>query len=396
EKKFFKKIVKLLEDRIVMAENNKVDWAMGELLAYATLLEEGHEVRVSGQDSVRGTFSHRHASMVIEDTDQVYTPLQNISDNQAKFTIYNSHLSEYGVMGFEYGYALATPKSLTIWEAQFGDFANVAQVIIDQYISSAEEKWGLMNGLVLLLPHGFEGQGPEHSSARIERYLALSAKGNMQIVNPTTPANLFHLLRLQLKRKFRVPIIIFTPKSLLRNPLCVSTLDDLHDKQFQPVIDDDNVNINEVRRIVFCSGKIYYDLLAKKNELEAKDIALVRIEQLHPFPMDEILNVFKKYKNNLLSLWVQEEPENMGPWFYIQNAMKKSNLVPVTRQPSGSTAVGLFKIHEMQQQEIISKVFKRCDCELKNKYCGLQCVIGSSRKEVLKQHYYFDNLNKRE
>lgn len=391
-KTFFRKIVKLLEERIQLAENGKVDWAMAELLAYATLLEEKHNVRVSGQDSVRGTFSHRHASMIIEDSDQVYTPLQNISESQGKFTIYNSHLSEYGVMGFEYGYALATPNDLTIWEAQFGDFANVAQVIIDQYISSAEEKWGLMNGLILFLPHGFEGQGPEHSSARIERYLVLAAKGNMQIVNPTTPANHFHLLRLQLKRNFRVPIIIFTPKSLLRHPLCISTLDELQDDHFQPVIDDTNVNTDEVRRIVFCSGKIYYDLLAKKNEFGAKDIALVRIEQLHPFPMNEVSKIVKKYKNNLLSLWVQEEPENMGAWYYIQHTMKKFNLIPVTRQPSGSTAVGLFKIHDLQQQEILSKVFRKCNCELKNKYCGLQCVIGSSRKEVLKQHYYFDNF----
>ncbi|MCF8379529.1 MAG: 2-oxoglutarate dehydrogenase E1 component [Bacteroidales bacterium] len=397
EKKiFFKKIVKLLEDRLKFAEDNKVDWAMGELLAYATLLEENHNVRISGQDSVRGTFSHRHASMIIEDTDQVYTPLQNISEKQGKFTIYNSHLSEYGVLGFEYGYALATPQALTIWEAQFGDFANVAQVIVDQYISSAEEKWGLMNGLVLFLPHGFEGQGPEHSSARMERYLALSAKGNMQIVNPTTPANLFHLLRLQLKRNFRVPIVVFTPKSLLRHPLCISTLDELQNNFFQPVIDDNDVTISEVRRIVFCTGKIYYDLLAKKTEFEAKDIAVIRIEQLHPFPIAEVAEIIKKYKNNLLSLWVQEEPENMGAWYYIQNAMKKYNLVPVTRQPSGSTAVGLFKIHEMQQQEILSKVFRRCDCALKNKYCGLQCVVGSSRKEVLKQHYYFDNLRMKE
>ncbi len=388
--KYFKKIVKLLNDRLENARADKIDWAMGELLAYASLLEEGYPIRISGQDSIRGTFAHRHASVVIEDSDKQYIPLKNMSEKQAEFNIYNSHLSEYGVMGFEYGYALDSPEGLTIWEAQFGDFANVAQVIIDQYISSAEEKWGLMNGLVLLLPHGFEGQGPEHSSARIERYLALAANGNMHIVNPTTPANLFHLLRLQMKRNFRVPVIVFTPKSLLRHPLCVSTLKDLESDSFQSIIDDDNVEVDEVRRVVFCSGKIYYDLLARKIELDATDIAIVRLEQLHPFPHKRVNEILKQYKNNLLNLWVQEEPENMGPWFYVQNALKNMSILPVTRQSSGSTAVGLFKIHEMQQKEIVNKVFRRCDCELKNKYCGLQCVVGSSRKEILNQHYYFD------
>ena len=224
DKKFFKKIVRLLDERTKMAEEGKADWAMGELLAYASLLTEGHSVRISGQDSIRGTFAHRHAAMTILDTDQQYSPLKNISPDQAPFEIFNSPLNEYGVLGFEYGYALATPSSLTIWEAQFGDFTNVGQVIVDQYISSAEEKWGLMNGLVMFLPHGFEGQGPEHSSARLERFLVLAARGNMQIVNPTTPANLFHLLRLHLKRNFRVPVIVFTPKSLLRHPKCISDL----------------------------------------------------------------------------------------------------------------------------------------------------------------------------
>lgn len=390
EHKFFKKIVKLLNDRIKMAKSDQIDWALGELLAYATLLSEGHSVRISGQDSVRGTFAHRHAAMVIEDTDQNYLPLQHISENQGNFDIYNSPLNEYGVMGFEYGYAIASPNDLTVWEAQFGDFVNVAQVIIDQYMSSAEEKWGVMNGLLLFLPHGFEGQGPEHSSARIERFLSIAANGNMQIVNPTTPANMFHLLRMQLKRTFRVPIIISTPKSLLRHPECRSTLEDLEKKTFEPVIDDDNVDTEEVRRIVFCSGKIYYDLLKRKKELDARDIALVRIEQLHPFPHSEILAIIKKYKNTLLKLWVQEEPENMGPWYYIQNLMSDQHLVHVTREPSGSPATGLYKIHEIQQKEIINKVFRRCDCELNNKYCGLQCVVGSSRKEILKQHYYFE------
>jgi 2-oxoglutarate dehydrogenase E1 component len=390
DKVFLSKIVKLLEERTKMAQNGQVDWAMGELLAYASLITEGHSVRITGQDSVRGTFSHRHAAVIIEDTDLQYFPLKNLEPDQVRFDIYNSLLSEYGVMGFEYGYALSTPQSLTIWEAQFGDFANVAQVVIDQYIGSAEEKWGLMNGLVLLLPHGFEGQGPEHSSARIERFLSIAAKGNMQIINPTNPANLFHVLRQQLKRNFRVPLIIFTPKSLLRHPKCISSLTDLEKGSFNEVIDDDNVDIEEVRRTVFCSGKIYYDLLAKKEEFEARDVAIIRIEQLHPFPHKKVEQMVKKYKNNLLNLWVQEEPENMGPWYYIQNQMNKYRILPVTRQASGSPAVGLFKIHEMQQKEIVNKVFRRCDCELKNKYCGLQCVVGSSRNEVIKQHNYFE------
>ena len=390
DKKFFRKIVKLMEDRITMGKAGKINWAMGELLAYATLLIEGNPVRISGQDSVRGTFSHRHAAMVIEDTDQQYFPLKNLSKDQASFEIYNSLLSEYGVMGFEYGYALANPKTLTIWEAQFGDFANVAQVIVDQYISSAEEKWGLMNGLVLFLPHGYEGQGAEHSSARIERYLILAARGNMHIVNPSTPANLFHLLRQHMKRDFRVPLIVFTPKSLLRHPKCISSLDEMSENMFKPIIDDDNVEQNEVRRVVLCSGKIYYDLLEKKEEYNAKDIALIRIEQLHPFPLAEIKSILGKYKNNLLTLWVQEEPENMGPWYYVQNLLRDIDIIHVARQASGSPAVGLLKIHNIQQKEIVDKVFRKCNCKLKNKYCGLQCVVGSSREEILKQHFYFE------
>ncbi|MFC2152989.1 2-oxoglutarate dehydrogenase E1 component, partial [Bacteroidota bacterium] len=280
--KFFKKAQKLLDDRNNMMKNEKLDWAMAELLAYGTLLAEGHPVRLSGQDSERGTFSHRHSALIIEDTDQKYIPLKNIGDDQAPFHVFNSPLSEYAVLGFEYGYALAVPEGLTIWEAQFGDFNNVAQVIIDQYISSAEEKWGLMNGLTLFLPHGYEGQGPEHSSARIERFLSLCANNNMQVVNITTPANFFHVLRRQVHRDFTLPLIVFTPKSLLRHPKCISSLDDLAKDKFNEVIDDKDVIIDEVRRVIFCTGKIYYDLLAKKEEYNANDIALVRIEQLYP------------------------------------------------------------------------------------------------------------------
>ncbi len=387
---FFKKSIKLVEERARMIKENRVDWAMGELLAYGSLLLENHPIRISGQDSIRGTFSHRHAGMVMEETTEVYFPLKYIDKKQAPFHIYNSPLNEYGVLGFEYGYALCSPQSLTIWEAQFGDFVNVAQVILDQYISSAEEKWGVMNGLVLYLPHGFEGQGPEHSSARIERFLSLAAGCNMHIINPTTPGNLFHALRNHMKKKSRVPLVVFTPKSLLRHPLCVSTLDELEKGKFMPVVDDVDNDLDEVRRVVLCSGKIYYDLLARKQKLGARDIALVRLDQIFPFPKKEIDRILKKYKNNMLTLWVQEEPENMGAWYFIRNAMKETEVIPVTRQPSGSPATGLFKLHEISQKEIIDKVFRECTCDLLNVYCGLQCMIGSSRTEILNQHYYFE------
>lgn len=386
---FFRKVEKIMDDRKKMVAKDKLDWAMGELLAYASLVTEGNPVRLSGQDSVRGTFAHRHAGLTIENADQQYFPLKHLSENQARFEVFNSPLSEYGVMGYEYGYALATPKGLTIWEAQFGDFYNVAQVIIDQYISSAEEKWGLMNGLVLLLPHGFEGQGPEHSSARIERFLSMAANNNMQIVNCTTPANFFHLLRRQVKWDIRLPLIVFTPKSLLRHTKCVSKMDEMANGHFQEVIDDVQVDVDKVKRVVFCTGKIYYDLLARKEELEARDIALVRIEQMHPFPKERLQQILDKYTNAILHLWVQEEPENMGAWKYIRGMFKGVTLVPVARIASGSPATGLNGLHMVGQKEIIDKIFKKCHCELKNKYCGLQCVEGKDRKEILKQHRYF-------
>ncbi|MDX2431421.1 MAG: 2-oxoglutarate dehydrogenase E1 component [Bacteroides sp.] len=391
---FFNKTIKLVEERAKMVSENRIDWALGELFAYGSLVLENHPVRFSGQDSIRGTFSHRHAGIVMEHTTEIYFPLKYIdTENQAPFNIYNSPLNEYGVLGFEYGYSMSTPNTLTIWEAQFGDFANVAQVIIDQYISSAEEKWGIMNGLVLFLPHGFEGQGPEHSSARIERFLSLAASSNIHIINPTTPANLFHALRNQMKKKSRVPMVVFTPKSMLRNPQCISSMDDLEKGKFQEVYDDSECDVDEVRRVVFCSGKIYYDLLARKQKLGVRDIALVRLEQIFPFPEKQVKSILKKYHSNMLSLWVQEEPENMGAWYFIRNAMKNIDIIPVTRQPSGSPATGLIKLHQISQTEIIDKVFRECNCDLLNVYCGLQCMIGSSRKEILKQHYYFDKAN---
>ncbi|MEE4197272.1 MAG: 2-oxoglutarate dehydrogenase E1 component [Bacteroidales bacterium] len=383
--KFFKKVEKLMDDRNQMVEKEQLDWGMAELLAYGTLVDEGVPVRVSGQDSERGTFSHRHASLTLEDSDQKYIPLKHIGKKQGSFHIFNSPLSEYGVLGFEYGYAMAVPEGLTIWEAQFGDFNNAAQIIIDQYISSAEEKWGLKNGITLLLPHGYEGQGPEHSSARMERFLALCANNNMQVVNPTTPANFFHVLRRQVHQDFTNPLIVFTPKSLLRHPRCISSLDELADDSFKAVIDDENVLKKEVRRVIFCTGKIYYDLLQKKEEFNARDIALIRVEQLHPWPEKEINKIIQKYPNTLRWIWIQEEPENMGAWRYVKDKFEGIDILPLARLASGSPAVGLHKLHTMGQEEIIGKVFRKCTCELKNKYCGLQCEVGSSRLDLKQQ-----------
>ncbi|MFA6401646.1 MAG: 2-oxoglutarate dehydrogenase E1 component [Salinivirgaceae bacterium] len=386
---FFNKIVKLFDERNQMIKEDRLDWAMGELLAYATLIDQGIPVRISGQDSQRGTFSHRHAVLTKENTSEKYTPLKNLSKKQADFDIYNSPLNEYGVLGFEYGYSMAAPKSLNIWEAQFGDFHNVAQVIIDQYISSAEEKWGIMNGLVLMLPHGYEGQGPEHSSARIERFLTLSARNNMQLLNCTTPANLFHALRQQVLRDFRTPMIIFTPKSLLRHPQAVSSVKDFAEGTFQRVIDDTDTIPEKVTRIVLCTGKLYYDLLKEKNNLGVKDIALIRIEQIYPLPVNEIESLLSKYHQSQKILWAQEEPMNMGAWYFIRNELAPLPIEGVFRTASGSPAVGLHELHQKEQEEIVGKIFKKCTCELQNPYCGLQCKTGKERIPILQQHIYF-------
>lgn len=361
DKKFFKKIEKLFDDRNKMATTTHVfDWAMGEQLAYGTLLAEGKRVRLSGQDVKRGTFSHRHAVLTLEDSEEEYTPLANISDQQAQFDIYNSHLSEYGVLGFEYGYAMANPNALTIWEAQFGDFFNGAQIVVDQYVASAETKWQRENGLVMLLPHGYEGQGPEHSSARIERFMELCADYNMQVTNCSTPANFFHALRRQFKRDFRKPLVVFSPKSLLRHPLCVSPLADFTDNKFQEVIDDTNVKAADVKRVVYCTGKIYYELL-EAQKLSAKgDVALVRVEQLYPTPVDQMEAVYKKYKNAQDAVWVQEEPENMGAWPYLLRRLRKTSLREmdvISRKESSSTATGFAKQHSNQQAYIIAAAF---------------------------------------
>ena len=368
DKKFFKKIEKLFEERLKMAtETNIFDWAMGEQLAYGTLLAEGKRVRLSGQDVKRGTFSHRHAVLTLEDSEEEYTPLLNISEQQASFDIYNSHLSEYGVLGFEYGYAMANPNALTIWEAQFGDFFNGAQIVIDQYIASAETKWQRANGLVMLLPHGYEGQGPEHSSARIERFLELCAEYNMQVTNCTTPANFFHALRRQFKRDFRKPLVNFSPKSLLRHPLCVSPLADFTAGGFKEVIDDTNVKVADVKRVAFCSGKVYYDLLESQKKNGNKDVALVRVEQLYPTPVDQMEAIVAKYKNVEDVIWVQEEPENQGAWPYLLRRLRKTklnNIDVISRKESSSPATGYMKQHTNQQAYIVAKTFETSIAEV--------------------------------
>ncbi len=359
-KKFFKKIEKLFDERRKMSDTKVFDWAMGELLAYGTLLQEGFRIRISGQDVERGTFSHRHAVLTLEDSEEEYIPLAQLNNDSAKFEIYNSHLSEYGVLGFEYGYALANPMALTIWEAQFGDFVNGAQIIIDQFITSAETKWQRSNGLVMLLPHGFEGQGPEHSSGRIERFMEACADDNIQVVNCTTPANFFHVLRRQLKRNFRKPLVVFTPKSLLRSAQCVSRLEEFTDGKFNEVIDDHFVKAADVKRVLLCSGKVYYDLLDKQQTDKRKDVAVVRLEQLYPMPYDQLEAIQSKYKNATEFVWVQEEPENMGAWPYISRKFRNSslNFELISRQESSSTATGYAKQHIAQQLYIVACAFE--------------------------------------
>jgi 2-oxoglutarate dehydrogenase E1 component len=353
----YRKIRKLFDDRLKMLSEKKADWAVAEILAYATLVSQGTPVRISGQDVERGTFAHRHAVVTLADSEERYIPLQQVQKMQAPFKIYNSLLSEYAVLGFEFGYSMATPLGLTIWEAQFGDFANGAQVIFDQYISSSALKWQRMSGITIFLPHGFEGQGPEHSSARLERYLELCADNNMQVANPTTPANLFHLLRRQVMWPFRIPLIVMTPKSLLRHPLVKSGLTDLSEGRFLEVIDDKNVKPEKVRKILFCSGKIYYDLLEKQTKDRIDDVAVVRVEQLYPLPENRLKEVVNKYKNTKRWVWVQEEPENMGAWAYILRNLRKYDIEYTGRAARSSPATGSSKIHAAEQAKIVNEAF---------------------------------------
>jgi 2-oxoglutarate dehydrogenase E1 component len=317
DKKFINKISKIVTDRKTMYDNNQIDWGTAEALAYGSLLQEGYDIRLSGQDVERGTFSHRHAVVKVEDSEEEVVLLNSVDAIKGKFNAFNSFLSEYGVLGFDYGYALANPNALTIWEAQFGDFSNGCQIMIDQYISCGEDKWNNQNGIVLLLPHGYEGQGAEHSSARMERYLQLCARHNMFVADCTTPANFFHLLRRQMKTKFRKPLVVFSPKSLLRHPQCISTQDDLANGSFQETIDDVTVDKSKVKTVVFCTGKFYYDILAEREKLERNDVALVRIEQLFPLPTEQLKAIIASYPNADDYVWAQEEPKNMGAYSYM-------------------------------------------------------------------------------
>jgi 2-oxoglutarate dehydrogenase E1 component len=348
-RKYFKKVERLFADRRAMVEADALDWALGELLAYASLLEEGHPVRLSGQDVERGTFSHRHAVVKTEDSEEEIVPLNAVADGQARFTAYNSLLSEYAVSGFDYGYAFARPEGLTVWEAQFGDFNNGAQILFDQFLSAAEDKWKTMNGLALFLPHGYEGMGSEHSSGRMERFLQLAAGDNLTVCNVTEPANFFHLLRRQVKWPFRKPLIAFTPKKLLRHPKAVSPLAAFASGGFRAVIDDPRLaDPAAVETVVFCSGKVYYDAVERLEQEGIRDCALVRVEQIHPLPEAALEAVVERYASAERYVWLQEEPRNMGAWAYMKLNWTRVNLEPLTRPTSASPAVGSSSLHDRQ------------------------------------------------
>ncbi|WP_295981751.1 2-oxoglutarate dehydrogenase E1 component [uncultured Algibacter sp.] len=356
--KFLRKAVRILDGRAKMVfESDTLDWGMAETLAYGSLLEEGFNVRISGQDVERGTFSHRHAILRDEISEERINLLNTNPENKGKMDIYNSFLSEYGVLGFDYGYAMANPNTLTIWEAQFGDFSNGAQIIFDQYLSAAEDKWKSQNGIVVLLPHGYEGQGSEHSSARIERYLQLCGNDNMIVADCTTPASIFHILRRQMKRDFRKPLIVFTPKSLLRHPKATSSINELANGNFEEVIDD-IIDSKHVKKLVFCTGKFYYDLLAERELLERNDVALVRIEQLFPLHLERIQEVINRYPNVENYIWAQEEPKNMGAWSHMVQRMDLVKLEVASRPYSSVPAPGSSTRDKRRQRRVIDEVFK--------------------------------------
>ena len=365
------KLTRFFEARLKAVKEGKgLDWGNAEALAYATLLNEGHTVRITGQDAERGTFTHRHAVMTDSENGNRYNPQATVAQKGAKFEIYNSHLSETAAMGFEYGYALAAPHALTVWEAQFGDFANGAQVIIDQFIATSESKWQRMNNLVLLLPHGYEGQGPEHSSARLERFLQLCGKENMAVVNLSTPAQIFHALRRQVKRDFRKPLIVMSPKSMLRHPMAVSSLSDLSDINFQEVIDcpESAVKPEKVQRVLLCSGKVYYDLVAERANRKLENVAIVRVEQLYPWPAAALAKELNRYSKAREIFWVQEEPRNMGAWSHVFNYwmggldlfMSQVGDRPIRyagRGIASSPAVGSPKVHESELKAFLAEAF---------------------------------------
>ncbi|MDB4192490.1 2-oxoglutarate dehydrogenase E1 component, partial [Flavobacteriaceae bacterium] len=354
---FVRKAERILQGRAKMVfETNTLDWGMAENLAYGSLLEEGFNVRISGQDVERGTFSHRHAVLRDEVSEERINLLNTNPNNIGNMTIYNSLLSEYGVLGFDYGYAMANPNTLTIWEAQFGDFSNGAQIMFDQYISAAEDKWKMQNGIVVLLPHGYEGQGSEHSSARIERYLQLCAEDNMTVANCTTPSNFYHLLRRQMKRNYRKPLIVFTPKSLLRHPKVVNTIEDLATGEFQEVIDD-TLNPAKVTKLVFCMGKFYYDLLAERDILAREDVALVRIEQLFPLHLEKLQQVIDRYPSVENYVWAQEEPRNMGAWSFMLERLDLVKLNVCSRKYYAVPAAGSSTRFKKRHKAVIDSVF---------------------------------------
>ena len=356
-KNYFRKIKKLFNDRQKMIDDDRLDWGLAENIAYASLLVEKHPVRISGQDVERGTFSHRHAVVKTEDTEEEILPLNLINEDQAEFTIYNSLLSEYAVLGFEYGYSLVTPDSLTIWEAQFGDFYNGAQIMVDQFISSGEDKWRVQSGLTMLLPHGYEGQGGEHSSGRMERFLQATSDLNMQICNTTTPANHFHLLRRQLKREFRKPLVVFSPKNLLRHPEATSKLEDLANGQFMPVIDDANADKKSVDTIVLCSGKFYYEIKAQAEERGVKNAAFIRLEQLYPLPKKQIDKAISGYPKAKKYIWAQEEPYNMGAAMHIYMRMKRDEFKIIARPASAAPATGSSQTHQKRLAALYNNLF---------------------------------------
>jgi 2-oxoglutarate dehydrogenase E1 component len=366
-KKYFRKIQKILDDRLNAIQTNSLDWGSAEMLAYATLLAEGHSVRISGQDVERGTFSHRHAVVKTEDTEEEIVTLNNLTDKQAQFSVYNSLLSEYAVLGFEYGYSLAAPNSLPIWEAQFGDFFNGAQIMIDQFIASGEDKWSVQSGLVMLLPHGYEGQGAEHSSGRMERFLQSCADLNMQVVNTSTPANHFHLLRRQVKREFRKPLVVFSPKMLLRYPSAVSTLEEMAKGHFKEVIDDPKAVVKNIDTLVLCSGKFYYEMSEKAAEMGVENMAFVRVEQLYPLPIDQLNAIFEKYKHVKNYVWAQEEPANMGAWQYMAMNLRSIDLQGVMRKASAATAEGSKDLHTKRLQKLFADLFQYAKIKVESK-----------------------------
>ena len=361
EKKILRKTVKLINERKKMfSDGIAIDWGLAEMLAYGTLLFEGYNVRISGQDVQRGTFSHRHAIIKSDDSEEEIVLLNNVpKKNNTTFSIYNSPLSEYAVLGFDYGYAMASPNTLTIWEAQFGDFSNGAQIIIDQYISAAEDKWKLPNGIVLFLPHGYEGQGAEHSSARMERFLQLCGDDNMILANCTSPSNFFHLLRRQIKSSYRKPLVVFTPKSLLRHPMVTSNLKDFTEGKFKRVISENLKDVNKIKTLIFCTGKFYFDILTERNKIKRYDIAIIRVEQIFPLPTDELNLEIKKYKNAKDLVWAQEEPKNMGAWSYLLLHYDKAKLFRVASRPfSDSPASGSTARFNKRHRKVLSEIFK--------------------------------------